>query len=306
MWYNYIVHVIARSASDEAISRIINIRLNSPFSTYCLVPEIASLSASWRIARNDNYITMFTIYLYTLSSVLIVSLLSLVGAFVLAVKRNNLNRLTIFLVSLSAGTLLGDSFLHLIPEAVEKNNGTTTWLWLLAGVLFFFILEKVIHWRHCHLPTTEDHPHPFGLMNLVGDGLHNFLDGIIIAGSFLVDVNLGIATTIAVIAHEIPQEVSDFGVLIHAGFSRLKALLLNLLSASLAILGALLALIIGGRMDNFTSFIIPFTAGTFIYIATSDLFPELKKDCTKLRQAFWQLASIIIGIGLMLALKQIG
>ena len=249
---------------------------------------------------------MLTIYLYTIASVIIVSLISLIGVFILAIKQNNLNKLTIFLVSLSAGTLLGDSFLHLIPEAVEKNNGTATWLWLLFGILSFFILEKVIHWRHCHLPTTEDHPHPFGLMNLVGDGLHNFLDGMIIAGSFLVSVNLGIATTIAIIAHEIPQEISDFGVLLHAGFSRAKALLLNLLSASLAIVGSLLALMAGGRTENFTNFIIPFAAGNFIYIATSDLFPELKKDCTKLHQAFLQLASIILGIGIMLALKKLG
>ncbi|MDO8667528.1 MAG: ZIP family metal transporter [bacterium] len=249
---------------------------------------------------------MLNIYFYTIASVLIVSLLSLIGVFLLPVKRSNLNKLTIFLVSLSAGTLLGDSFLHLIPEAVKKNDGVETWLWLLAGILFFFILEKVIHWRHCHLPTTEEHPHPFGLMNLVGDGLHNFLDGLIIAGSFLVDINLGVATTIAVIAHEIPQEISDFGVLLHAGFSRAKALFLNLLSASLAILGALLVLVVGDKMENLTNFIIPFAAGNFIYIATSDLFPELKKDNDKLHQAFLQLASIIIGIGLMLALKKLG
>lgn len=252
-----------------------------------------------------NIKNMLTIYLYTIVSVLIISLLSLIGVFVLTIRWKNLNKLTIFLVSLSAGTLLGDSFLHLIPEAVEKDNGAATWLWLLAGILFFFILEKVIHWRHCHLPTTADHPHSFGLMNLIGDGLHNFLDGIVIAGSFLVSVNLGIATTIAVIAHEIPQEISDFGVLLYAGFSRAKALLLNLLSASLAIFGALLALIIGGQMENFTSFIIPFTAGNFIYIATSDLFPELKKDNDKLRQAFFQLISIMAGIGIMLALKKL-
>ncbi|OGF22145.1 hypothetical protein A3D45_00495 [Candidatus Falkowbacteria bacterium RIFCSPHIGHO2_02_FULL_42_9] len=249
---------------------------------------------------------MFTIYLYTIVSVVIVSLLSLVGVFILTVRWKNLNKLTIFLVSVSAGTLLGDSFLHLIPEAVEKNNGTSIWLWLLAGILFFFILEKVIHWRHCHLPTTDDHPHPFGLMNLVGDGLHNFLDGIIIAGSFLVDINLGLATTIAVIAHEIPQEISDFGVLLHAGFSRVRALILNLLSASLAIFGSLLALTIGGKLESFSNFIIPFTAGNFIYIATSDLFPELKKDNNKLHQAFFQLISIMAGIGIMLALKKIG
>ena len=143
-------------------------------------------------------------------------------------------------------------------------------------------------------------------MNLVGDGLHNFLDGIIIAGSFLVDINLGLATTIAVIAHEIPQEISDFGVLLHAGFSRVRALILNLLSASLAIFGSLLALTIGGKLESFTNFIIPFTAGNFIYIATSDLFPELKKDNNKLHQAFFQLISIMAGIGIMLALKKIG
>lgn len=246
---------------------------------------------------------MLTIYLYTIASVLAVSLISLIGVFVLLFNRDSSHNLTILLVSLSAGTLLGDSFLHLIPEAVEKNNNTLTWLWLLSGILIFFILEKVIHWRHCHLPTTEDHPHPFGLMNLIGDGLHNFLDGIIIAGSFLVDVNLGIATTIAVMAHEIPQEISDFGVLLHAGYSRIKALALNLITASLAIFGALSALIIGGKMDGFTDFIIPFAAGNFIYIATSDLFPELKKDCAKLHHAFLQLACILIGIAIMLALK---
>jgi len=249
---------------------------------------------------------MLTIYFYTIASVLVVSLISLIGAFILAIKNNLLSKITILLVSLSAGTLLGDSFLHLIPEAVAENNGLATWLWILFGIIVFLVLEKIIHWRHCHLPTTADHPHPFGLMNLIGDGLHNFLDGTIIAGSFLVNINLGIATTIAVIAHEIPQEISDFGVLLHAGFNRVKALLLNLLSASLAIAGAVLALIIGGTMDSFTGFIIPFTAGNFIYIATSDLFPELKKDCTTLRQTFLQLTCIIIGIVIMLALKNLG
>ena len=247
---------------------------------------------------------MLTIYLYTIASVIIVSLISLIGVFILAIKQNNLNKLTIFLVSLSAGTLLGDSFLHLIPEAVEKNNGTATWLWLLFGILSFFILEKVIHWRHCHLPTTEDHPHPFGLMNLVGDGLHNFLDGMIIAGSFLVSAKLGLVTTLAVIAHEIPQEIGDFGILLHAGYSRARAILLNFSSAIVAVLGAVLALAVGAQTSAFTSFIIPFTAGGFIYIATADLIPELKKDTAPAKSLF-QLFLIIAGIGIMLALKKL-
>jgi zinc and cadmium transporter len=246
---------------------------------------------------------MLNIYLYTLTSVIIVSLLSLIGIFTLVLPRENLNRLIMFLISLSAGTLLGDSFLHLIPEAVEKNNGLGTWLWLLTGILIFFILEKIIHWRHCHLPTSAVHPHPVGLMNLVGDGMHNFIDGLAIAGSFLIDYRLGLATTIAVVSHEIPQELGDFAVLIYAGYSKFKALLYNFISAAAAIVGAIFALIIGGRIYGFTDFVIPFTAGGFIYIAASDLFPELKKDCEKLEQAFYQLAGIIIGIGLMLALK---
>lgn len=248
---------------------------------------------------------MFSIYLYTFISVLAVSALSLIGIFTLLMSRDNLNKIIMMLVSLSAGTLLGDSFLHLIPEAVEKNNNTAVWLWLLAGILIFFILEKGIHWRHCHLPTNSSHPHPVGLMNLVGDALHNFTDGLAIAGSFLIDYRLGIATTIAVISHEIPGELGDFAVLIYAGYSKFKALLYNFISAIAAFLGALVALIIGGQVAGFTDYVIPFAAGGFIYIAASDLFPELKKDCPVLSESFLQLIFIILGIGIMLALKML-
>jgi zinc and cadmium transporter len=248
---------------------------------------------------------MFSIYFYTIASVLVVSLLSLVGIFTLMISQKKLDKLTIFLVSLSAGVLLGDSFLHLIPEAAENSGQTNIWLWILAGILFFFILEKIIHWRHCHLPTTEAHPHPVGMMNLVGDGLHNFVDGMIIAGSYLIDFNLGLATTIAIISHEIPGEFSEFAILLYAGYSKFKALFYNLISAGASIVGAIFALIISGWVENFSAFIIPFTAGGFIYIATSDLFPELKKDNNKLHQAFAQLTTIMIGIGIMIILKKI-
>ncbi len=211
----------------------------------------------------------------------------------------------LFLISLSAGTLLGDSFLHLMPEAIEENNDPKIWFWLLAGILIFFILEKIIHWRHCHAQTSESHPHPVGIMNLVGDSLHNFIDGIIIAGSFLINAKLGLATTIAVISHEIPQEIGDYAILIYAGYSKAKALIYNFIAATFAILGAIMALIISGRIENFTDFIIPFTAGGFVYIAMTDLFPELKKDNAKLSQSFLQLSGIIIGIGIMMILKKI-
>jgi len=246
---------------------------------------------------------MTLIYFYTFLSVIIVSLLSFVGALSLALNPEKLKKITIFFVSLSAGTLLGDSFIHLLPEMVkEKNYSPSVWLWVLGGIIIFFILEKIICWRHCHIPTSIEHPHQLGLMNLVGDGLHNFIDGLVIAGSFLVNPSLGLATTLAVIAHEIPQEIGDFGVLIHAGYSRGKALFFNFFSGLLAVFGALITLIIGPQVENFSAFIIPFTAGGFIYIATADLIPELKKE-SRLWQSLSQLLSILLGLGIMLILK---
>lgn len=246
---------------------------------------------------------MAIVCLYAFASVIIVSLLSFVGVLSLTFSGEKLKKITMFLVSLSAGTLLGGAFLHLLPEAVEEHDGDfKIWLWLLAGIIIFFVLEKIIHWRHCHIPTSSDHPHPLGAMNLIGDGLHNFIDGMIIAGSFLINAQLGFATTIAVIAHEIPQEIGDFGVLIHAGYKRSKALFLNFLTALTAVIGAALTLLIGARFENFSAYIIPFTAGGFIYIATADLIPELKKD-TLLSKSLGQLAAILLGIGIMLIIK---
>ena len=248
---------------------------------------------------------MATIYFYTIASVLIVSALSLIGVISLVLSGDKINRIIMFLVSLSAGVLLGDSFLHLIPEAVEKNYSPNIWLWLLVGILIFFILEKIIHWRHCHIPSSTLHHHAVGKMNLIGDGLHNFLDGILIAGSYLVSLPLGIATTLAVIAHEMPQEISDFGVLLYAGYHRSKAIFFNFLSALMAVAGSIIALTIGSSMENFPQCIIPLTAGCFIYIAAADLIPELRKDNCSLPQASYQLISIVIGIAIMLLLKKL-
>ncbi|MDD5031738.1 MAG: ZIP family metal transporter [Patescibacteria group bacterium] len=246
---------------------------------------------------------MSQIYLYTFLSVIIVSLLSFIGALSLALNPEKLKKITIFFVSLSAGTLLGDSFIHLLPEMVkEKNYSPSVWLWVLGGIIVFFILEKIVCWRHCHIPTSTEHPHHLGPMNLIGDGLHNFIDGLVIAGSFLISPPLGLATTLAIVAHEIPQEIGDFGVLIHAGYSRSKALFFNFSSGLLAIFGALVSLIIGPQTENFSAFIIPFTAGGFIYIATADLIPELKKE-SRLWQSLSQLISILLGLAIMLILK---
>jgi len=243
------------------------------------------------------------LYFYIFGSVFIVSALSLIGVFFLSFSQDFLKKLIFFLVSLSAGALLGDSFLHLIPEASANNNDRLNiWLYLLVGLLIFFVLEKIIHWRHCHIPTSSEHPHPLGMMNLVGDSLHNFFDGVIIAGSFVISPILGLTTFIAVIAHEIPHEIGNFGVLVYAGYSRRRALWLNFITALVAMLGALAAVVFGPRINGFNSFIVPFTAGGFIYIATADLIPELKKE-TVAYKSFIQLACILLGIALMLALK---
>ena len=245
-----------------------------------------------------------SIYLYIYLSVIIVSLLSLVGIFFLSFSPVFLKKITLLLVSLSAGALLGDSFFHLLPEAVKnvEVESLGLWFWLIGGIVFFFILEKIIHWRHCHLQTCPEHPHHLGPMNLIGDAFHNFFDGLIIAGSFLVSIPLGITTLIAVIAHEIPQEIGDFGVLIYAGYTRKKAIFLNFITALTALLGATLAIFFNNSMASFAEVVVPFTAGGFIYIATADLIPELKKE-TAPGKSLVQLICIVLGILIMLLLK---
>lgn len=232
-------------------------------------------------------------------SVLVVSLISLVGVLYLTLSLPRLQKLLLWFVSFAAGTLLGDVFLHLLPELIEENDTTPSLsLTILAGILFFWIIEKFIHWRHCHTPSSIDHPHPLAFMNLIGDALHNFLDGMIIASAWFVSPAVGIATTIAVVFHEIPQEISDFGVLIHAGLTRTKAVLFNLLSALTALAGAGLVIWLQEWSEAATPWLVAATIGGFIYIATADLFPELKKDA-RLSGAFQQLIGILLGIGVM-------
>ena len=216
------------------------------------------------------------VWIYTLISVSIVSLLSLVGVFTLSLDRDKLYRYLIYFVSLSAGTLMGDAFLHLIPDAYRGNSSIWPSLYILAGIFLFFILEKGLHWRHCHEEPCEDHPHPFSYIILVGDSLHNFIDGMIIAASFIVSIPLGIATATAVIFHEIPHEIGNFASLLYGGLSVKKALLYNFLSALVAMLGAVFVLAINTDV-NPTNFLIPFAAGGFIYVAGTDLIPELHK-----------------------------
>ena len=248
--------------------------------------------------------------LWILGSVLVVSLLSLIGIITLSLREKYLSRILLVLVSLSAGTLFGDALLHLLPEAAEQNGFTLTIsLAVLAGIVAFFAVEKLIHMhttclskeRH-HTPKYllihEPHKHHLGVMNVLGDALHNFIDGLIIAASFLVSVPVGIATTIAVFLHEIPQELADFGVLIYSGFSRNKALLVNFATATTAVLGAVLGIALGNASEMFLIVSIPFAAGGFIYIAGANLIPELHKECSW-KSSLLHFFSLLLGMGLM-------
>lgn len=249
---------------------------------------------------------MNEIWLYTLVSVAIVSLISLIGILTLFFSGVKLKNLLLFFISFAAGALLGDVFFHIFPEIVSKVGfNFKVSAFILLGMLIFFILEKVIHWRHCHVLTSDSHPHHLATLNLVGDGLHNFLDGLIIGGSYLVSLSLGIATTLAVILHEIPQEIGDFSVLIYSGIKPKRALFYNFLSALLALVGALFILIFGKALSQPEIWLLPLTCGGFLYIAVADLIPELHKEIQPSRSLL-QLFCIILGLGVMILLLLIG
>ena len=245
---------------------------------------------------------MNQVWLYAIISVIIVSLISLIGLVTISVKIKKLKKIIIYFVSFAAGALFGGAFIHLLPEAIEETSSTLTiFLFVLIGIIFLFIIEKIVNWRHCHDLECKGHPSPFAYTNLVGDGIHNFIDGLIIGAAYLVNFQVGIATTIAVVLHEIPQEIGDFGVLIHAGFSKAKALWFNFLTALTAIIGAIVALSLSTHIENLTMFLIPFAAGSFIYIAGSDLIPELHKE-VKVSKSIIQLIVFILGIAIIFSL----
>ena len=246
---------------------------------------------------------MTAVWLYSLVSVIVVSLISLVGVLVFSLKEENLKKILLYLVSFSAGGLFGHAFIHMIPEAVGENGfGLQVSLYILIGIVASFIMEKFLQWRHCHIPTSEEHPHSFAYMNLFGDAVHNFIDGLIIGGSYLANIPLGIATTLAVVFHEIPQEIGDFGVLIYGGFNKSKAIFFNFSTALTAIFGAIVALSVGFLIQDFIPFLIPFAAGNFIYIAGSDLIPELRKEEPRFLKSALQLASFVLGVLILFSL----
>ena len=242
---------------------------------------------------------MTSIRFYSILSVFIISLVSLIWVFTLWIKTEKLKKIVIYLVSFSAWWLLWDAFLHLLPEIVEENWFTLQIsFFILLWIIFGLITEKIIHRNHCHMPITKDHVHHFAYMNLIWDIVHNFIDWLIIWASFLVSIPFWIATSIAVLLHEIPQEIWDFGVLIHWWFTKKKALIINFLVALTSIIWVIIALSLYKYSHQLTYFLIPFAAWSFIYIASTDLIPELHKQ-NKTKESLLQILFFLIWIWLM-------
>ena len=240
---------------------------------------------------------MISGFFYGLLAVIFVSLVSLVGLFTFSIRRESLNKFIFVVVAFAAGSLLATAFFDLIPEGF---GSTGSYSFVVFGILFFYLIESLIHWHHGHEKVCEDCIAPVAYLNLLGDGLHNFLDGVVIIAAFLSDFSSGIVVTISVILHEIPQEIGDFGVLLHSGLSRRKALFFNFLSSLSAIVGGIVAFIFYSSFERIIPYVLLIAAGGFIYIATADLFPELHKERSK-KKILMQGIGVILGI-LLIAL----
>lgn len=233
---------------------------------------------------------------WIVGSTFLVSLLSFLGILTLSFKEKFLKEITLLLVALSAGALMGGAFFHMIPESIENFDIDSLFIYVIAGFVIFFLLEKILYWRHCHDVNCD--VHTFGYMNIIGDALHNFIDGLVIAAAFISNFEVGIATTIAIIFHEIPQEIGDFGVLLHSGFKKSRAFLVNFITALTAVLGGIIGFVISFYVSEFVPTLLPIAAGGFLYISASDLIPEIRK-VVDVKKSVSTLLIFLVGIVLM-------
>lgn len=252
--------------------------------------------------------------LYPIISVLIVSLISVIVAIPLYAKKKISEKFLIFLLSVSVGVLLSTVFMDFLPEVMghqheAEHESLLVPLTILAGFLVMFVLEKFVHYHHNKKCENHNcgHSHAYNLapVNLIGDAIHNFIDGLVIAGAYAVNVGVGISATISIIFHEIPQEIADFGVLLYSGMHKKRALLFNFLSALVSVLGVGVGIFLVGRVEGFVDFVIPFAAGNFLYIAATNLMPQLHRHC-KIKDTMLHLFAIIIGIGIVLLVTLYG
>lgn len=227
-------------------------------------------------------------------------LLALTGALSFLISKKSLNKMLLFLVSFATGALLGGAFFHLIPEALEELKILTALLLVFSGFFLFFLIEKFLHWHHCH-KTGKCEKHPFTYLILLGDGIHNFIDGLIIASSFLISIPFGIMTSLIIMSHELPQEIGDFGVLIYGGFTKTKALVYNFISQLTSVLGGILGFYFF-QLNNYSIYLLPFAAGGFLYIAIMDLIPEIFKEKNPIKITT-NLIAIILGLLILISSK---
>ena len=225
--------------------------------------------------------------------------LAFAGAILYFILKENLNKILIILVAFTTGALLGGAFFHFLPEAFKELNLTKTILLTITGILIFTLTEKILHWHHCHDGKCKKHPFTFLL--LWGDAIHNLIDGVIIAGSFLISIPFGIVTSLLIMAHELPQEIGDFGVLIYGGLSKGRALFYNFLAQLTAVLGGLLGFFFLGS-GEIVIYLLPIAAGGFIYIAVADLIPEIFKE-KNIIKVIINILAIIAGLLVLISGK---
>ena len=241
-----------------------------------------------------------TTLLWIIAGGIVMSAIALVGSLTLILKEDTLHKIVLPLVAFAAGCLLGGAFLHMLPSAIhETENHLALFLWVLAGFTTFYALEQFLHWHHCHRDSA-DCKKPLGYLILIGDGLHNLIGGLSVAAAFVMDIRLGIAAWLAAAAHEVPQELGDFAVLLHGGWSKTKALLLNVISASTFLAGGLIAYAVSSRVEIW--FLVPYAAGNFLYIGASDLVPEVNKQ-RDMKGSLVHFFSFSAGIALMYVVK---
>ncbi len=217
------------------------------------------------------------------------------AAFMLLLNNEKLEKVSTYLMYLAGGTLLGAAFLGMIPKAISMMDNQIVFQSILAGILVFFVLEKLILWRKCHNKICDRQLQAAAPIILIGDAFHNAVDGIVIAASFLTSVELGVFVTISVILHEIPQELGDLGILIKTGLSRKKAFWLNVLSGSSAIIFGIIAFYTLDYVKSLIPFVLAFSASSFLYIALADLIPEMHRK-TSLKDSLKQILLIVVGI----------
>lgn len=240
--------------------------------------------------------------LWILGSTVSISLISLGGIFVLA-SRVDIHKLAFYLISLASGVLLGTALLHMIPEGILMNPRHALTL-TGAGVLLFFILEKYMVWRHCHIHEhPEDHKRPRAAsLVLTSDAIHNFADGMIVASAFLAGIPTGVSVAGAILLHEIPHELGDFGILVHGGYSTRQALKANLMTGLMATVGAALTYYFVEMVPTIQQMLIPVTAGGFLYVSLADLVPQLHEQ-TDVKENIQQIILFSAGFLISLALK---